>query len=383
VYIGRLACIDSNQVINSVNKIIDYENNVAYSQHWFTNLVVVGGDSFPGDNNEILEGEMVNNEIIEIMDGFLVKSLNVTNGILSKVNPTGVASINEAINEGCGFVDFSGHGNTNVWATHPHENDNTWLPTPTGNYRNSNVMTGLSNIDKLPIVITGACSVGKFNRNDNCFSWSFIANPDGGGIASLGATALGYAYLGEWVTSGLIEGIAIKTFESFKNGATTFGEMWANAINDYISTSMDAADYKTIEEWQAFGDPTLTIASQSLKPEKPNPPDGPTTARFNQEQTYTAISSDPDNDQIYYLFEWGDGDYSGWIGPYDSNQTGEASHTWETRGDYQVRVKVKDIHGVQSEWSDPLPISMPKMKIFTNKIIYNFLQNFQIFSIFK
>ncbi|MFE3846080.1 C25 family cysteine peptidase, partial [Thermoplasmatota archaeon] len=382
IYIGRIACVDSDQVITSVNKIIDYETNVAYTLDWFTNLVVVGGDSFPGDDNEILEGEMVNNEVIDIMDGFITKSLNVTNGVLSKANPTGVTSISNAINEGCGFVDFSGHGNTNVWATHPHENDNIWLPTPTGNYKNSNIIYDLTNIDKLPIVITGACSVGKFNQNDNCFSWSFVANPNGGGIASCGATALGYAYIGEWVTYGLIEGITIKMFEAYKDGAITFGEMWANSLNNYISPGMDATDYKTIEEWQAFGDPTLSIAAQSLQPEKPNPPEGPTSANIKEEHTYTAITTDPDGDQIFYLFDWGDGEFSGWVGPYDSNQIGDASHIWTDRGDYEIRVKAKDDHGVQSEWSDPLPISMPKIKIFYNNIFLNLLEKFpKIFSL--
>jgi len=376
VYIGRLACVDSSQVITSVNKIINYETNKAYTQDWFTNLVAVGGDSFPGDDKEILEGEMVNNKIIEIMDGFIPKSLNVTNGILSKANPTGVSSINDAINLGCGFVDFSGHGNTNVWATHPHENENIWLPTPTGNYKNSNVIFGLTNFERLPIVITGACSVGKFNQNDNCFSWSFIANPDGGGIASCGATALGYAYIGEWVTSGLIEGMTIKMFEAYKDGATTFGEMWANALNKYISTRMDAGDYKTVEEWQAFGDPTLSIAAQSLQPEKPEPPEGPTSAGVNEEHTYTAITTDPNGDQIYYLFDWGDESYSGWIGPFESGEIAETSHNWEDRGEYEIRVKAKDEHGVQSEWSDPLPISMPIIK--NNNIFMNILKLFPI-----
>ncbi len=382
IYIGRIACVDSDQVITSVNKIIDYETNVAYTLDWFTNLVAVGGDSFPGDDNEILEGEMVNNEVIDIMEGFIPKSLNVTNGVLSKANPTGVTSINNAINEGCGFVDFSGHGNTNVWATHAHENDNIWLPTPTGNYKNSNIVYDLTNIDKLPIIITGACSVGKFNQNDNCFSWSFVANPNGGGIASCGATALGYAYIGEWVTYGLIEGITIKMFEAYKDGAITFGEMWANSLNNYISPGMDATDYKTIEEWQAFGDPTLSIAAQSLQPEKPNPPEGPTSASIKEEHTYTAITTDPDGDQIFYLFDWGDGEFSGWVGPYDSNQIGDASHIWTDRGDYEIRVKAKDDHGVQSEWSDPLPISMPKIKIFYNNIFLNLLEKFpKIFSL--
>jgi hypothetical protein len=33
-------------------------------------------------------------------------------------------------------------------------------------------------------------------------------------------------------------------------------------------------------------------------------------------------------DEIYYLFDWGDGTDIGWLGPYDSVDTVTASHTW-------------------------------------------------------
>jgi len=378
VYLGRLACVDSNEVTACVNKIITYETNKAYTQDWFTNLVVIGGDSFPGDDDAILEGEYVNEEVISIMDGFISERLWVSNDALSRVSPSGVTSINNAINDGCGFIDFSGHGNTNVWATHIHENENVWLPTPFGQYLNSNIAE-LENGNELPIVITGACSVGKFNKDDDCFSWSFVSNPNGGGIASCGATALGYAYPGQWITYGLIEKMATNMFKAYKDGAITFGEMWVKAINDYISAGMDAADYKTIEEWQPFGDPTLSIGEESLAPEKPDAPEGSASGKINEEYTYTSFTTDPDEDELYYLFDWGNGEYSGWIGPYNSGQTSEASYAWTEKGDYEIKVKAKDDHGVQSEWSDPFPISMPKTKQLSRPLFFDFFERFPLF----
>jgi hypothetical protein len=365
VYLGRLACINSNEVTTCVDKIITYEQSEAYTQEWFTDIVVVGGDSFPGDNNDpekaVSEGEYVNEEVLKIMDGFIPRKIWDSNGKLGSITPTGVQNINSAINEGCGFVDFSGHGNTNVWATHPRENENKWIPTPAGYYLNVNVKT-LNNGNKLPIVITGACSVAKFNKDPDCFSWSFVPNPDGGGIASCGATALGYAYIGKSVKYGLIEGIAINMFEAYNDGAITFGEMWVKAVTDYISPRMDGGDYKTVEEWEPFGDPTLSIGEESQPPLKPERPNGPTSGNINTEYAYTASTTDPEGDRLYYLFDWGDGSFSSWVGPYDSGATAEVSHKWEEKGEYQIRVKARDEHGVQSEWSDPLPITMPKNK---------------------
>ncbi|MCD6108537.1 MAG: hypothetical protein J7J89_03585, partial [Thermoplasmata archaeon] len=57
--------------------------------------------------------------------------------------------------------------------------------------------------------------------------------------------------------------------------------------------------------------------------------------------------------------DWGDGTNSGWLGPYNSGETVEASHSWSEKGEYSIKVKAKDINGLESEWSDPLVISMP------------------------
>ena len=73
--------------------------------------------AYGAKDRRILEGEVVNKRVIQIMDGFISQSLNATNGILAKLSPTGVTAISNAINEGAGFVDFSGHGATNVWTT--------------------------------------------------------------------------------------------------------------------------------------------------------------------------------------------------------------------------------------------------------------------------
>jgi hypothetical protein len=364
VTIGRIPCNNDNELTIIVNKIINYENQDAYTQDWFNKLIAIGGDSFideQNDENGILEGEFVNDYVINIMDGFNAERLWASNDILARIIPSGVTSITDSINLGCGFIDFSGHGNTDVWSTHPHNNSNKWLPTPFGQYHSSNI-NDLSNGDKLPIIITAACSVSKFSKDQTCFSYTWLSNENGGGIASFGATGLGYAYIAEYVVEGLIEGIAIETFRSYREqGAITLGEMWCWTIENYMMTHRinDGGEYKTVLEWQLFGDPTLSIAAESNSPEKPQPPTGPSEGKIKEGHTYKATGNDPDSDKIYYLFDWGDGTYSGWIGPKNSGEMISANHTWVTKGSYQVKVAVKDVHGKQSEWSDPLPITMP------------------------
>ena len=357
VYLGRLACTDQTELINSINKIISYENNEVYKEEWFSDLIVIGGDSFPGDDNQVLEGEYVNNEVIDIMGGFISTKLWASNGVLGGTNPSGVSAISNRINEGAGFIDFSGHGNTNVWATHPHEKSSVWLPTPFGGYLSSHI-NRLENSDKLSIVVTGACSVGKFNKDEDCFSWSFVSSEDGGAVASLGSTGLGYAYLGEYVTYGLVEKMAVDMFRAYNNGVTTFGEMWSYGLSRNIKGRMDATEHKTVMEWQAFGDPTLTIATDSEKPNEPKIT-GPASGRAEREYTYEATCTSPESSELYYIFSWGDDTYSDWLGPYSSGETVTATHAWEEQAEYEIKVAVRDENGKHSDWSDPLPVSMP------------------------
>jgi hypothetical protein len=94
-------------------------------------------------------------------------------------------------------------------------------------------------------------------------------------------------------------------------------------------------------------------------PNKPSRPSGPSSGQTGTEYTYTSITTDPDDDNVYYFLDWGDGTGSGWLGPYNSGEGVSTTHTWTSPGGYEIKVKAKDINGAQSEWSDSLPVSMP------------------------
>lgn len=377
VEIGRLACTNTSEASTVIDKIMDYENNNAYTQNWFNNIVVIGGDTAPSDEDAIDEGELLNQAVIDTMDGFIPDIIWDSNNRLSGYAPTGVVNINNGINSGCGFVDWSGHGAPRVWTTYPHEDDRQILPTPNppGNYYNT-YNSELTNGEMLPIVMCGGCSLGKYQQNSECFTWTYLTNPNGGAIATFGATGLGYVYIGKYVTYGLIEGFMLDLYKSYNAGALTVGEMWSKAVNRYISGNLDEYDYKTLTELHMFGDPTLTIGEESFEPITPEPPTGPVKGSIGESHKYSASTTDPDGDKISYLFDWGDGTYSEWTNLILSGQTASASHIWTEQGNYQIRVKAKDEHGVQSSWSDPLFIAMPKS--INRPIFLKIQENFPI-----
>ena len=93
-------------------------------------------------------------------------------------------------------------------------------------------------------------------------------------------------------------------------------------------------------------------------PETPDAPSGPLEWRIDIQTTFTSSTTDPEEDSIYYMFDWGDGAFSEWEGPYASGDTGSAVHIWTELGEYEVRVIAKDTYNSISEWSEPAIINI-------------------------
>jgi len=114
----------------------------------------------------------------------------------------------------------------------------------------------------------------------------------------------------------------------------------------------------------------IIVAVDNEPPEKPDAPTGKTFCKVGISYSYSALTTDPDGDRIYYMFDWDDGTSTEWTGPYNTDQTISMSHIWDAKGTYQIKVKAKDEHGEESEWSDPLPITMPKNMAINTPFIH-------------
>ena len=82
--------------------------------------------------------------------------------------------------------------------------------------------------------------------------------------------------------------------------------------------------------------------------------DGPTTGVLNVQYTFSVTTTEPDGEDVYYYFDWGDGTNSGWLGPYSPGTQITEQKSWTTIATYTVQARAKDIHDVTSEWSDPI-----------------------------
>jgi parallel beta-helix repeat protein len=112
--------------------------------------------------------------------------------------------------------------------------------------------------------------------------------------------------------------------------------------------------------------------------------DGQTYGDAGKEYYYTARAFDPESDPIYYKFDWGDDSFTDWFGPYISGTDASESHTWST-GVYDIRVKAKDTRGLETNWSDPFRITIPRNKDthqFFLQIFERYLDRFPLIKYF-
>lgn len=145
--------------------------------------------------------------------------------------------------------------------------------------------------------------------------------------------------------------------------AVSIPHTWDETENSPYVVKVKAKDkYGKESDWSEG----LDVYVVNDAPEKPKTPDGPSGGRggyFGKTYTYTTSSNDPNSHQIKYGWDWdGDKVVDQWTRYYESDEDVSASHKWNTKGTYEIRVKAVDEYDAESNWSDPLDVSMPKTK---------------------
>ena len=290
IYVGRILCQNPAEVETVVNKIIDYENN-AFGEEWFNNLIVCGGDTHPNTWEEILlslffknitglryrpawEGEYMGDQVAKCLDTFTAKKLYSTGLLRIFAKRLTTENINQAINDGAGFVLFSMHGSPTSMLTFPPFNKKLTIQLPSPSGYNISEVQNLTNGNKLPVVVFGACSNGDFDTVTCPIAWEFVKHNDGGAIASFALTTEGNIYPTTMYTESLSGHTTMSVFEAYADGIDMLGEIWGETIKRYLDddiawsisenmnsdgNSVNWLNYLAIEEWILFGDPSLKI----------------------------------------------------------------------------------------------------------------------------
>ena len=99
---------------------------------------------------------------------------------------------------------------------------------------------------------------------------------------------------------------------------------------------------------------TALVPLSCKKNKAPNVPNltGPHSGQSGDTLSFSVSATDPDQDDVFFSIDWGDGTPAAWIGPFASGVGNPVKHVFADSGAFAARVKAKDTKDMESEWSD-------------------------------
>ena len=358
IYIGR-ACVDNaDEVNNFVDKTSSYiqSNNDEYLNEFLLvgeRLGNYGIASWGGNYlDQLIDGSTDDGYTTLGIpsDKYNIRTLYDRDGTWSK------SEIIDFINDGLHVINHDGHSNYNY---------NLKMT-------NADVVDKLTN-EEYCFIYSHGCNAGGFDSSD-CIAEHLTVKTECGAFAVIMNARYG------WFWSFSTDGDSQRFSREFWDAV--FGEnvpVISKANQDSKEDNLYLIQRSCIRwcyyQLNLFGDPTL--AFYHYRPNRPEKPSGHISGTADVEYTYSTCTTDPNDDQSYYNWDFGDGNLSDWIGPYNSGEEISVLHSWN-EGSYIISVKARDVYGEESPWSEPLPISMPRNKQSNRLLLFQLLQRFPI-----
>lgn len=170
MYTGRLPAKDTTQMKAIVKKILQYEQ-FGFGDtinHYKSALAFAGYDL---GNVTFMNGQ------VKYAAGYLNPANGITSHIMlhsinDSVRAVRYDSVRYLLNDGLGFVNYTGHGDANGWL-------NTGI--------NYNTVNSLTNISRYPVIISNACQTANYSST-NCFGSTFVRAAGKGALAFIGCS---------------------------------------------------------------------------------------------------------------------------------------------------------------------------------------------------
>jgi len=364
VNVGRIPWSDFDTVQHICEKSVAYEQN--NNPEFKNNILLLANFIDENTDGATFMEYCVNDTIHPWMNDWMKTRLYERESTYDKDYVINHANVLLAWSQGTyGVVSWNSHGG----------------PYGSGNFIHADDCNLLN--DEYPAIISGAsCS-----NSDTNYPNIGQAMLKQGGVGFLGANKA-TPYRSGWddPNDGSDQSLKYFFISSITSEEKTQGQAHQYALTEMYERGLwYRLKYETFAHGTLFGNPDLGIGSyeQNNPPEKPEKPDGITSGKINKKHTFSTVSTDIDGDRLYYCWSWGDGEIE-WVGPYNTGEECIVTHEWDEEKTYEIKVKARDEFGAESEWSDPLPVSMSKAKIYSlfnyvkenNPFLYNLLTFF-------
>lgn len=224
IFVGRISVSNSTEANQFINRLINYMANPVKDLSFYQNLTAIAG--FDGNQSNKTQEHMPFIQTCEIMRSHIAKQKVSTSNPLLKFNRTmnriyraydnetpmlwqfgdsmprilqkpnfpwtgSPSDISSTINKGCMLAFINTHGRT-IALLKP-----SWDAIDAKELKNGN---------KMPLIIaTTTCLIGNFSKN--CIAESMQRNPNGGAIAMIANSQLGYSPHGDALALCLINSL--------------------------------------------------------------------------------------------------------------------------------------------------------------------------------
>jgi len=165
-------------------------------------------------------------------------------------------------------------------------------------------------------------------------------------------------------------GFTLYTTNSYNDNVWHYVEIWYNGITNEptVNIYVDYAPAANITAWVCpFNDYEFTLTKIGKRSNdstdyfsgkidefkiikygggnEQNPPEitGPTNGKTGINYDFTFKADDPEEDDIWYYIDWGDGTNTDWFGSFPSGQEVTKTHKWLANGTYDIWGRSKDI----------------------------------------
>ena len=99
---------------------------------------------------------------------------------------------------------------------------------------------------------------------------------------------------------------------------------------------------------------SIVVAANTYIPAAPS---GSETGFLNINYEYTIYTTSSEDE---WMFDWGDGTTSEWISRQGSENSIKKSHSWDSIGEYQIKVKFRNSYFTDGVWSIPVTMTISK-----------------------
>ena len=243
IILGKISAENVAQVETQVKRFIDYEKEPSETSH-FPVFMGIASNQGPGDNNEY-DYQHIRNIDNKLQNYTYTSGYELfegsQGGLDASGNPT-ASMVTSGVNSGVGIISYCGHGDVQEWVT-------------TG-FNNNNV-NALTNIGKLPFILSVACVNGAYHSG-TCFAEAWLrATHNGeptGAVSMIGSTINQPWNQPMCAQDGMID-LLVGT--NPENQMVSFGGIFFNGMIRMLDVYSDAVN--VFRTWILFGDPTLLM----------------------------------------------------------------------------------------------------------------------------